>query len=118
MLAWILLAITVALTAASQVFQKQVAIAFHAPGNTQSSTLLFYMRNIRFWIALALLGLGLLSWLGVLTLLPVGKAYPLLAANYVIVLLLSRWIFAEQIPPTRWLGVAVIITALVLIAGS
>jgi len=118
MFAWILLFITIVFTAVSQVFQKQVALAFHATGQAESQTLKFYATSVRFWFALVLLGLGLLSWLGVLALMKVGKAYPLLAANYVVVLLLSQWIFREKIPLTRWIGVAVICLALVLIAGS
>ena len=118
MIASVLLVITIVLTAASQIYQKQVAVAFHAPENTENNTLRFYAQSLRFWAALFLLGIAMISWLGVLSMMDVGKAYPLLSANYVVILLISRYVFAEQIPLTRWLGVAVICTALFLIAGS
>lgn len=118
MIASAFLVITIVLTAASQIYQKQVALAFHAPENHETSLLKFYVISPRFWFALFLLGAAMISWLGVLAIMDVGKAYPLLSANYVVILLISRFIFAEQIPLTRWLGVFVICAALFLIAGS
>ena len=115
MYAYLFVAITVVLTVASQVLQKQVAMfAVGAAG----PVLLRYMRQPRFWMALSLLGVAMLSWLVVLHSLQVSKAYTLLSVNYALMVPVSRFLFAERIPPTRWAGALVISLGVVCISWS
>lgn len=119
--AYLMLALTVALTSTSQVLQKQVALHSMEPDTTIKSAAsplwLRYAKQPRLWTALALLVLGMATWLKVLQIMPVGKAYPLLSANYIVVLMASKYVFSEPIPLVRWLGVIVICFALFLIGG-
>ena len=64
------------------------------------------------------LGLGALCWLLVLSYMEVSKAYPLLSFNFILMLLLARYYFQENIPVQRWLGVLFIIGGISLISQS
>lgn len=112
---YVFVAITVLLTVMSQVLQKQVAMAVvEAPGNV----LLAYAREPRLWIALGLLGVAMLAWLVVLHQLQVSKAYTLLSINYALMVPVSKVLFAEDIPWTRWVGALVITAGVVCISWS
>ena len=104
--AYLFLGLTVILTTASQVLQKQVAITVP---HGRAPVFLLYIREPLFWLALVLLGFAMLSWLVVLDLLEVSKAYTLLSVNYALMVPVSRIVFAEQVPWTRWLGAFVIV---------
>lgn len=69
-------------------------------------------------LSLACLGLALLLWLVVLSVMPVSQAYPMLSLSYIIVMLLARWIFKEQIPWQRWFGAALIMLGISCLMGS
>ena len=115
MTAYVALAISIVLTVVSQTLQKKVADDCAADGGP---ALRFYLRRPAFWLALATLGGAMLSWLVVLSFLEVGLAYSLLSINYVLMLLVSRWVFAERVPPRRWLGVATLLVGIWLIVRS
>lgn len=105
MTAYLFLGLTVLLTTASQVLQKQVAITVP---HGRAPAYLLYIREPLFWLALVLLGLAMLSWLVVLDLLEVSKAYTLLSVNYALMVPVSKIVFSEHVPWTRWLGALVI----------
>jgi len=106
-IATLALLLTIALTVISQTLQKQVADLFTRSG--VDSALAFYSRHPRFWLAMISLGSAMLSWLLVLHGMDVSRAYSLLSINYVLMLVISRIIFNEEIPATRWLGVACVL---------
>lgn len=65
------------------------------------------------------LGAGLLSWMIVLSRMDLSVAYPLLSINYVLILLGARYLFGEEIPMRRWVGVLFILVGIsVLMRGS
>lgn len=115
MTAYLFVAVTVLLTVVSQILQKQVAVTAAAD---EGPALPAYLRMPRFWVALFLLGLAMLSWLVVLRSLQVSKAYTLLSINYALMVPVSRMVFAEHIPWTRWTGAAVIMAGVVCISWS
>ena len=47
---------------------------------------------------------------------PISAAYPLLSLSYVMGLLAAAFIFHEHIPLTRWIGVALILVGVFLVA--
>jgi undecaprenyl phosphate-alpha-L-ara4N flippase subunit ArnE len=110
------LLLTITLTVISQILQKWVADIFVRSGD--DSAWLFYSRHSLFWLAMVCLGSAMVSWLLVLHGMEVSRAYSLLSINYVLMLLVSRWVFRESIPVTRWLGVACIIGGVWLILLS
>lgn len=66
-----------------------------------------------------LLGLGcyavsVVVWLGALSKVDVGYAYPFLALGFLANALLSRWLLGEAIPPLRWMALALIVAGVAL----
>lgn len=57
-------------------------------------------------------------WIVALSRLPVSLAYPMLSIGYVVNAFLAWWFLGEQPDPQRWLGIAVIIFGVVLVARS
>jgi len=112
------LAVSIVLTLLSQLAQKQVAIDVQRHQQHGESTLAMYITRPMFWFAMFSLGFALLAWLVVLSQLEVSKAYPLLSLNYALVLIASRVVFHEAVPPLRWLGVLVICSGIAVIAGT
>jgi multidrug transporter EmrE-like cation transporter len=62
--------------------------------------------------------LGAVTWIMVLTRVPLSWAYPILALNQVLILLVA-WIFlGEQVSALRWAGVMLIISGVFLVSRS
>ena len=115
MTGYLLLLCSGLLASAGQLCQKQAAWRWKQEADIRASG--------RFgkalpWLVLACLclGLGLLVWLAVLQRLPVGRAYPMLSINFVLVALCARLIFKESACARHWLGISAI-TAGVLLLG-
>jgi undecaprenyl phosphate-alpha-L-ara4N flippase subunit ArnE len=114
--AYIALSFSVALTVLSQTLQKKIADDFAAA--QACSALQFYFRQFYFWLAMATLAGAMLSWLFVLSAMEVSRAYSLLSINYVLMLLVARFVFNEAIPKNRWLGVLMLLAGISLIVRS
>lgn len=72
---------------------------------------------------LVLLGLmfyaaSLILWMMVLTKENLSFVYPLVAFSYVVTVTLSRFVLNEPVPGLRWLGLAVIVIGILLVAKS
>jgi drug/metabolite transporter (DMT)-like permease len=61
---------------------------------------------------------GSLFWLGVISRVELSFAYPLLAMNYVILLIPSRFLLHETISPTRIVGALIIVAGVIVITWS
>lgn len=48
----------------------------------------------------------------------VSQLLPMTAMDYIVVALLAQWLLTEAVTPTRWAGIACIITGVVLITRS
>lgn len=116
MTAYFCIALTLAFAAISQLLQKSVALR-HSKQNVHSA-LAFYCREPRFWLAMLCLGIGMASWLVVLTIMEVSKAYALLSMNYLLVPLLATKIFSERLPARGWLGAIALCIGVLLIGKS
>lgn len=68
--------------------------------------------------AVLLYGVGTGVWLLVLKFTPLSRAYPFMALGFVVVPLFARILFNESLSSTYWLGTAVLVTGLVIIARS
>ncbi|MFJ3522000.1 4-amino-4-deoxy-L-arabinose-phosphoundecaprenol flippase subunit ArnE [Pseudomonas sp. NPDC090203] len=73
------------------------------------------LRTHWLWLAIALLGAGMLLWLLVLQRLEVGIAYPMLALNFVLITLIGRYLFDEVVDRRHWMGVAMILAGVMLL---
>jgi drug/metabolite transporter (DMT)-like permease len=58
---------------------------------------------------------GALFWLGVISRVELSFAYPLLALNYVILLIPARFLLNEAITPARIVGACIIVAGVIVI---
>jgi drug/metabolite transporter (DMT)-like permease len=70
------------------------------------------------WFALSAYGLSVVVWLVGLSRVPVSQAYPLLSMGYVLNIGLAWWLLGEVPNAQRVIGIAVIVTGVVLVARS
>lgn len=57
-------------------------------------------------------------WIVALSRVDVSVAYPMLSIGYVVNALLAYWLFGEAVSAERWLGIAVILVGVALVARS
>ena len=62
--------------------------------------------------------ISVVVWIIALSRVDVSIAYPMLSIGYVVNAALAWWLFGEQVSAQRWLGIAVIIIGVVLVARS
>jgi undecaprenyl phosphate-alpha-L-ara4N flippase subunit ArnE len=111
----LLLVISIGLSSLSQYWQKRAALLFAAQPQLTSRQKLLSKPLL---LGIIFLGLGALSWLAVLSRWQVSVAYPLLSSNFVIMLLISKFAFNEQISPRQWWGVGCIVLGVAFIGGA
>jgi drug/metabolite transporter (DMT)-like permease len=70
------------------------------------------------WAGCALYLVGMVVWFRVLTRADLSFAYPFVALSYVGVVLSSQFVLRERVTGQRWLGVALVLGGLLLIASS
>lgn len=58
---------------------------------------------------------GALFWLGVISRVNLSFAYPLLALNYVIILIPSRYFLGETITPAKIVGAVIVVIGVIVI---
>lgn len=63
-------------------------------------------------------GVSVVVWIVALSRVDVSVAYPMLSIGYVVNALLAYWLFGEAVGAERWLGIAVILVGVVLVARS
>ena len=57
-------------------------------------------------------------WIMALSRVEVSIAYPMLSVGYVLNALLAMWLFGEAVTLQRWLGIAVILVGVTIVARS
>ena len=75
-------------------------------------------KNYFMWLAVLSMVLAAGVWLWVLRKYDFSIAYPLVSISYVFVLFSSVFVFNENVPVLRWIGVAIIIIGIILITKS
>lgn len=68
------------------------------------------------FLGLALYALSSGFWLVVLGSWNLSYAYPMIATNYLLVVILSRIFFREGVVPLQWIGIVFMVTGLALVA--
>jgi drug/metabolite transporter (DMT)-like permease len=66
-------------------------------------------------VALAIYGLATIGWILVLRQAPLSRAYPIMALSFVLVPLASHFLLGERISLQYGIGVALLVSGLVLI---
>jgi len=71
-----------------------------------------------FIFATASMSLATVFWVLALAKLDLSIANPSLSLSYVLVMLYSKYVFGDEIPKRRWLGVLLIIIGIIVISNS
>jgi drug/metabolite transporter (DMT)-like permease len=74
--------------------------------------------TVAVWGGLFLFGLSALVWLAVLSRASLSFAYPFASLTYVLILLFDKLVLGENVSPTRWGGVALIVAGIFLISRT
>lgn len=107
--------LSVTASSMSQYWQKKAAMHFEAYPELGALQKLLSLPLI---LSIFFLGISALAWLGVLSDWDVSIAYPLLSINFIVMLLLSRFIFNEAISVKQWLGISLIVFGVMILAGG
>lgn len=121
MIVWILLGVTVVLTGCAQICLKlgmQSALVHADPARGALGLVLAAGTEWRLLGGLALYGLSTVTWLFVLSRLPLSLAYPFVGLSFVTVAVLSAALLGERIVPLQAAGTALIAVGVVLVAVS
>jgi len=70
------------------------------------------------WAGLVLFGLSAMVWLLVLSKTSLSFAYPFASLTYVLIVVFDRFVLHEQVPAGRWLGVALIVSGILVVAST
>lgn len=62
--------------------------------------------------------LSTLIWIGIISKVELSYAYPMVSLNFVIVAILSKIFFKEQVTKVRWLSIFLIISGVVILSFS
>lgn len=116
---YLIMAISILLAVAGQVLMKKGMMNF---GTFPVSQLLYKVipmfLNPWVFIGFVCFGLSSVFWLVVLSRMELSLVYPMVSVAYVLVALLSWFLFKENLTLIRWLGIAVIILGVYLISRS
>lgn len=102
---------TVILNGSAQLLLRKAALTGADPALPIS-----LIRSPWFVCGVALYAVSVLTWLSVLKRTPLAVAAPFVALVYVIVPLLSRTVFGDTITHRMWIGMALVVLGVTLVA--
>lgn len=109
---------TVLLTVYGQLVLKwQVGLAGPLPDGLAGKAGFLVTALLNPWVISGLLAafVASLCWMLALTKLPLSTAYPLTASAFILVVLGGAWLFSEPLSAGKLVGVALIVTGVVLV---
>jgi drug/metabolite transporter (DMT)-like permease len=90
--------------------------ALGAPGTSMAAGLARAVISPYVLLGLFLYAVSSAFWLVVLSKWALSYAYPMIATNYLLVVLLSRMFFRETVAPFQWVGIVLMVAGLMLVA--
>lgn len=69
-------------------------------------------------MGLGLFGLSAVTWLIVLSRVPLSFAYPFAGLVYVLTTVFARFVLKEPVPSLRWFGIALIIIGIITVGAT
>ncbi len=113
---WVQLAVCILLASAAEIFLKLGARETADPASAWAWTGLTGLRSTWVWWGIIASVVSLFNWLATLRKLPLTIAFPVGNAVHILVPL-SSWIFLDEaILPLRWLGIALVLLGLMVVA--
>ncbi|AKH64989.1 MULTISPECIES: 4-amino-4-deoxy-L-arabinose-phosphoundecaprenol flippase subunit ArnE [Photorhabdus] len=111
MISFALLLLVSLMTCAGQLCQKQAVICWQSDADNKKALALKWLAG-----AVILLAVGMLFWLRLLQILPLGIAYPMLSINFIMVTLAGKFLYQEKVDRKHWSGVACIMLGILLMS--
>lgn len=87
-----------------------------APGASMVSSLISAVFTPYVLFGLFLYAISSAFWLIVLSKWPLSFAYPMIATNYLLVVILSRIFFHETVASLQWVGITLMVGGLMMVA--
>lgn len=112
---YILVIINILLLVSGQMLWK---IGMAKIDNLTVTTLLQALFTPHIFGGIVLYGIATLLWLYILAKAEFSVVYPLQSLAYALGVVVAIWVFKEQVPMVRWIGVAMIIAGAFIIARS
>ncbi|CAN5863433.1 EamA family transporter [soil metagenome] len=69
-------------------------------------------------LGLTVFGLSALSWLVVMSRVPLSFAYPFVGITYVLLALFGKFVLHEHVPGLRWLGVGLVVAGIIVVGKT
>ncbi len=113
---WVQLSICMLLATAAEIFLKLGAEETADPSNAWSWTGLTGLHSRWVWCGIVASVASLFNWLATIRQLPLTIAFPVGNLVHVLVPLSSWLVLGEAILPLRWLGIALVLCGLVIVA--
>lgn len=108
---YVLIAVTIGFTVSGQLLVKYGTQQLGSYPRSLAEAfpyLLTALTNVWIVIGLGAAVAAALAWIGAVSLSDISFAYPFMGLAIVLVLALSPLVFGEQVPSTRWIGVAIV----------
>jgi multidrug transporter EmrE-like cation transporter len=117
MMGYAFIALTILLTVYGQIVLKwQVGAAGPLPANTMDKVEFLARLLLNPWIISGFVAafLASIAWMGAMTKFDISHAYPFMSLNFVLVIALSAFLFAEPVTPLKLAGLVLIISGIVV----
>ncbi|GAA4711551.1 EamA family transporter [Brevibacillus fulvus] len=114
----LLILLSVLLGAGGQVAMKWGTMQVKALQSGVLHQLLQYLLHWSVLLGLCLYALSALVWILAIAKVDLTYAYPMVACGYVVVFLLSYWLFQEPVSWQRAIGLAVVVVGVLIISQS
>lgn len=116
-MAWVYVGASLVLTVYGQLVVKwQVLRRGHLPNTLGGKVDFFTGLLLNPWVLSVMLStfIAALCWMAAMTHLELSKAYPFAAVSFILVLILSGVFFGEAVTPAKTIGVALVVTGLIV----
>lgn len=120
-MSYLYIVLTIALTVFGQIAIKMQVMQAGALPDASGDKIAFLIRLLlNPWIISAFFAafLASISWMGAMTKFQLSHAYPFMSLNFVIVLLLSGWLFDEPLSMAKILGISLICIGTIVAAQN
>jgi multidrug transporter EmrE-like cation transporter len=118
MQAHVLIFVSILLSACGQVAMKLGASSLAGKSDLFLLKILQYITNVPIVVGLSLYGISAFVWIAAIERVQLSYAYPMAALGYVLVAILSVFLFQEPMSATRMAGLAIIIIGVIVLAQS
>lgn len=94
-----------------------VGIAARTPSPAGTEWVLAVLQSPKIWLSIGVQALGFLAWVAVLSRMKLGPAFAVWGACfYLLLALISWWLYGERLAPLQWLGIVFVSTGVLMMS--